>query len=320
MTDCQDAMTGSARWSNAVDVTALSVAWARAAESAREDRLFDDPLAAAFVAGLEKRVAEVFGVGLTGPGGSKPGESADPVAEEIKRAWLDYVAIRTRFFDDVLLEAATTGCRQVVILAAGMDARAFRLAWPPQTGVYELDQPEVLAYKGQIIASEAVRPRAQRHTVAVDLSAEWVPTLRAAGFQPDRPTAWLAEGLLAYLDEATNEALMRSVYELSAPGSGLAVEVLNSAAIHSAGLRDVAQRLTSMGAGWRFSLDDPVEWLVPRGWRAQAMDAAVAASRYGRTLSPLPQHQCPDLWGAWLVTAVPEDRMGTSQRPGEFQQ
>lgn len=197
---------GDADRLSGVGLTAVGVAWARAVESRRPDRLFDDPLAARVAQRGQQGLEESFGVREGGLA------QTSPVDEHVARAFLDYAAVRTRYFDDCLLEACADGCRQVVILAAGMDARAFRLPWPAGIRIYELDRRDVLAVKEEVIAAEGVSPRCQRHGVATDLAADWAADwaaeLRAAGFSGGQQTAWLAEGLLNYLTPEDNDALV----------------------------------------------------------------------------------------------------------------
>ena len=161
--------------------TGLTVAAVRAFETARPDRLFADPLAATF--------AEAGGLDLDSPPGGRRGVAL--------RVW---VVARTLFLDDLLAEAVQQGCRQVVLLGAGFDARAFRLPWPPGTRCFEVDTPDVLGPKDQVLAAEHAVPGCERFVVPCDLRDDWPAALRAAGLDPAQPTAWIAEGLLVYLD------------------------------------------------------------------------------------------------------------------------
>ena len=243
----------------AVSATALRVAAVRARESTRPDRLFDDPYAAAFA-----------DTGSTGGG-------AEPVSGEamrVRQLLALHVVVRTRFYDDYLLAA---GCRQVVLLAAGLDARAFRMPWPADTRVFELDLPEVLAVKERVLVAQAARPAGTRTTVAVDLREDWPSALLAAGFEPGEPTAWLIEGLLVYLTTEQAEALLTAVRALSAAGSRLATE--GSGAGHIARTR---QTVTTL---WQGGLDDPPGWLARHGWRTEVHEFADLAATYGRPLT-----------------------------------
>lgn len=136
----------------------------------------------------------------------------------------DGMGLRTKYFDDYLLAAADTGVRQVVILASGLDARAYRLDWPAGTVVYEIDQPQVIEFKTRTLADLGAEPTATRRTVAIDLRGDWPAALRDAGLDTDAPTAWLAEGLLIYLPPEAQDRLFDNITALSAPGSTVATE------------------------------------------------------------------------------------------------
>jgi methyltransferase (TIGR00027 family) len=246
-----------------VSRTALWVARMRAAEGARPDRLFDDRLAAAFVAAA--------GLDTVGDMAMPPGAN-------------EFLAIRTRFYDDYL---RTAGARQVVVLAAGLDSRAFRLAWPAQVRFFELDLPEVFAFKETALAAQGAVAGCTRVTVPADLRGDWPQPLRAAGFDPAVPTAWLVEGLLLYLPRADNDRLVDTLTALSAPGSRLAFDHMESAAADHAPVRAAEAAVRKMGTEFRSSLDDPVGWLATHGWRATVDRIPALAVSYGR---PLPAH------------------------------
>lgn len=280
-----------------VGLTAVGVAWARAVESQRPDRLFDDPLAAKVAQRGQRELETALGVPDGGLG------RASPVDEPAARAFLEYAAVRTRYFDDRLLEACTAGCRQVVILAAGMDARAFRLPWLAGTEVYELDRADVLAVKEEVIAAERLNPRCQRRTVATDLTADWPTALRAAGFAGGRQTAWLAEGLLNYLTADDNDALIRAAGQLSVPASTLALEVIRASALSNGPMTEIATGMAGFGAPWRSGIDDPARWLAERGWHARVDNPFDVAARYSRRLTGWPDARPADQPTGWLVTA-----------------
>ncbi|MGV9801060.1 class I SAM-dependent methyltransferase [Mycobacterium sp. NPDC003449] len=136
----------------------------------------------------------------------------------------EHMAVRTRFYDDFFLNAARAGVRQAVILASGLDTRAYRLGWPPGTVVYEVDLPEVIEFKTSTLAGLGAQPSATHRPVAADLRDDWPESLRRAGFNPTAPTAWSAEGLLVYLPTEAQDALFDRINTLSAPGSQLATE------------------------------------------------------------------------------------------------
>ena len=200
-----------------VGATALGVAAARAAETAQPDPLIRDPFAYLLVCAAGPGWAELAGGSSLWYGDDEHGQTIDQMSRS-------YQAVRTHFFDEFFGVASRAGIRQVVILAAGLDSRAYRLYWPSGTAVFEIDQPNVLAYKAATLDAHGAVPNATRHAVAVDLRANWPAALVDAGFQPRQPTAWLAEGLLPYLPADAQDRLFEMVTALSAPGSRIAVE------------------------------------------------------------------------------------------------
>jgi methyltransferase (TIGR00027 family) len=223
--------------------TALGGARIRSAESARTDRLFDDPLAAVLVAAAE------------------PDAVPDEESGAVGAAFAAGMVVRTRLLDDV---AASAGCRQVVLLGAGLDTRAFRLDWPPGTRVFELDRPAVVAFKERVLAGAV--PRCDRTSVPVDLAGPWAVALLAAGFAAEVPTVWLPEGLLTYLSAEEAERLFETVTALSAPGSRLAFEHGGSVLPRARALPGLARyaRLWKGGLGERTR-----DRLEERGWRTE---------------------------------------------------
>jgi methyltransferase (TIGR00027 family) len=273
-------------------MTALGLARARAAESERPDRLFADPLAAAFVA-----------AGSAGGRGGRP--PADPSPEQIS-AWMamaDYFAVRTRFFDDHLLAACEVGGRQVVLLGAGLDTRAFRLPWPTGVRLFEVDLPEVLRFKESVLAERAAMPACERVTIPADLRGDWSPALAAAGLDASLPVAWLAEGLLRYVEEDEGDRLLRRAGELSAAGSRLALEGTGQALLLHSLPADVP-----MPGSRRPVRTDPVGWLAGLGWQAQAWDAAETFVRYGRPVPAPLDASVPGAVRGWLATATRVER------------
>ncbi|QIZ33973.1 SAM-dependent methyltransferase [Saccharopolyspora sp. ASAGF58] len=264
-------MSTNEEWdiASGVGITALMVASARALETKRADRLIDDPYAAMLV------------------------QAAGPaVPADFESSWqdaIDYIGLRSRFFDEWFEESCAAGVRQGIILAAGLDTRAFRLPWPPGFRLFEIDQPKVLAYKDEVLAAHDARPGCDRHAVAVDLREDWPAALRDAGFDPTRPTAWLAEGLLPYLPAAAEARLLEVVHELSAPGSRVAIENLTTK-------RTVPQDddFTRPSAKWGVDLNvllspedrpDPEDRLAGFGWRVRRETIDEAAARLGRELT-----------------------------------
>jgi len=232
-----------------VETTALGVALLRAIESERPDRLFDDPYAARFA-------------------GSGDAVELDGWAARVAHS----VAVRTRFYDDYLIGA---GLPQVVLLAAGLDSRAWRLPWLPGSRLFEVDLPGVLALKAATIDAE---PRCERHVVVADLRGDWATVLTSEGFDPATPTAWLAEGLLIYLTSDEVERLLSTITGLAAPDSRLSFENVPP---HDLPPPEVRAMWTD---GYTV---DTVGWLSIHGWRAERQDRDAFAAAVGRP-SPVP--------------------------------
>jgi methyltransferase (TIGR00027 family) len=258
-----------------VGKTALGVAMVRARESRRNDRLFDDPYAQAFVDAAPGAFPEE----------PKTGEqlaALGPLAS-LGAVFYAHGVIRTRFFDDYLAAATAAGCRQVVLLAAGLDTRAFRLAWPQRTRVFEVDLPDVLAFKETVLATRNAVPRCERVTVPADLREDWMAELTKAGFNATSPAAWLAEGLLLYLTADEAAQLLTGVSELSAPASQLSFE---HSPMASATLTATARQMPAMQQYttlWKGGLgDDAPGWLTGHGWQPQFHELAELASSYRR--------------------------------------
>jgi methyltransferase (TIGR00027 family) len=260
-----------------VGLTALGAAATRAIESSRPDRLVDDPFAAAFVEAAGSPVPMTVQWPADGATVSK----TDAV---LARSSL-YVGVRSRFFDEYLTAAtAAAGLRQVVVIAAGLDTRAFRLDWPDGVRLFEVDQPKVLEFKESVLRDAGARVRCERHPVPADLREDWREPLRTAGFDPRAPTAWLAEGLLSYLPASIEEQLFGHLDTVSAVGSRLAVEV----GFFDPGALDRIRDSTGVDLAGVVHLDDrpgPAAWLGGHGWRVAQEPAASAAHRYGRDLA-----------------------------------
>jgi methyltransferase (TIGR00027 family) len=177
------------------------------------------------------------------------------------------MATRTRFYDQFFLQAAQNGITQAVILASGLDARAYRLPWPTDTVVYEVDMPDVIDFKTLTLGDLGAEPTAERHTVAVDLRDDWGTALQAAGFDPKAPSAWSAEGLVVYLPDEAQEALFDNISALSAPGSRLAFEFVPDTAIFT-DPRWRAHHDRMSGLGFEVDFND----LVYHGQRSHLVD------------------------------------------------
>jgi len=280
-----------------VGATAVMVAAARARETAKDDPLIRDPFAELLVAGAGPGVWSLMG----NPDFESKLADADAAAAAIFEHMGNYQAVRTHFFDEFFGAAADAGIRQMVILASGLDSRAYRLDWPVGTVVFEIDQPKVLEYKAARLAGH--EPTAIRREVAVDLRYDWPKTLRQKGFDTSAATAWLAEGLLMYLPAAAQDRLFEQVSALSATGSRIAVE--------GVGMRDDDRRAAAREKFRRvaaeFGMTDPpdvrelmyddpdranvTQWLNEHGWRAEAVTSAAEMVALGRWVLPLEEAQ-----------------------------
>jgi methyltransferase (TIGR00027 family) len=255
-----------------VGKTALGMARVRALESRRKDRLFDDHYAQAFLdaapgAFPEERQAKE-------PGGGP--------LRALGAAFSAHAVIRTRFYDDWLAAAVGGGCGQVVLLAAGLDTRAFRLGWPSGMRVFEVDLPDVLAFKEAVLARRGAVPRCERVTVAADLRGDWPTELVATGFDRAQPAAWLAEGLIIYLTAGDAGRLLAAVGDLSTGDSQLAFEH-NPAGADAVTAR--ARQLPAMRpytSLWKGGLDNAPGWLSEHGWRQRFHELTALGRFYQR--------------------------------------
>src|ERR1700739_4920902 len=207
-----------------VGATALGVAGARALETESDNPLISDPFARVFLDAAGDGLWNMFGLSELPPEVAQ----AEPDVALRMRARVDYLAARTAFFDGFFLDAAKAGVRQAVILAAGLDSRAWRLPWPDGTTVYELDQPKVLEFKSSPLRPHGAEPTCPRVEVAVDLRHDWPTALRQVGFDAAAPSVWSAEGLLPFLPAAAQDLLFERVQALSVTGSRIAVEAPGS--------------------------------------------------------------------------------------------
>jgi methyltransferase (TIGR00027 family) len=266
----------------AVAGTGLLVAAIRARESTRDDRLFADPYA-------DK---------LAGDTGRALLEAA--IAEAGERSTIQIV-VRTRFWDEALLRAVAAA-GQVVILAAGMDARAFRLPWPDGTTVYELDQPEVVAAKNDALRGD--EPRCRRVAIGVDLADDWPAALTAAGFDPHAPAVWLIEGLLQYLEERDVRTLFERVDALSAPKSTVCYDVVGRSLLESPMMAPLLRTMAEQGSPWLFGTDEPGELAERHGWSAVVTDVAEAGHRWNRWFAPPTPADVPTVPRGYFVEAT----------------
>jgi methyltransferase (TIGR00027 family) len=247
------ARTDNDTWdlASSVGATATMVAAARAMASTADDALINDP----FAEPLVRAVGVDFFTRLV-TGELRP-EDLDSDNESVgMQRMTDNMAVRTKFFDEFFLSATEGGIRQAVILASGLDSRAYRLAWPAGTTVYEIDQPDVIEFKTRTLAELGAEPTAERRTVAMDLRYDWPSVLIEEGFDPNQPTAWSAEGLLGYLPPDAQDRLLDTITELSAPGSRVAVESVPN--IDPSDHEKAIERMQAASERWRdhgFDLD-----------------------------------------------------------------
>jgi methyltransferase (TIGR00027 family) len=269
---------------SSVGATATMVAAARAVATKDSDPIINDP----FADSLVRAVGIDFFIRVI-DGEIRPTDPDETSQAELQTE-SDSLAVRTRFFDDFFTGATAAGIGQAVILAAGLDARAYRLAWAPGTVVYEIDQPEVIKFKTDTMAQLGAEPTAERRTVSIDLREDWPTALRRSGFDDTKPAAWSAEGLLMYLPPEAQDRLFDHITALSAPGSQLATEY------HPDSGPSMAERGRAMNDRWAnlgCDLDlsglfyegernNVAEYLGDRGWQVAARARRELFADYGR--------------------------------------
>ncbi|UMB69929.1 class I SAM-dependent methyltransferase [Mycobacterium paraterrae] len=294
------ARTDNDSWeiTESVGSTALGVAAARAAETVSENPLIQDPYAQVFL--------DAAGPGMwsltSDPKLSAALSELEPQAGALRQVMVDFMAVRTKWFDELFLDAVSSGIRQVVILASGLDSRSWRLPWPDGTTVYELDQAKVLEFKSGTLRRHGAQPAARLVSVAVDLRDDWPEALQHAGFDASAPTMWSAEGLLRYLPAAAQDLLLERIDELSAPGSRLATNGPSKQAVNPELLASQREQSTRFRAAAAEVLGaevpdveelwypeertDIVDWLGGHGWEASAIGMADLLARHGRQVPP----------------------------------
>jgi methyltransferase (TIGR00027 family) len=301
------ARTDNDTWdlASSVGVTATLVAAARAAATRTDDALISDPFAEPLVTavGVEPLTKLASGEIDFASLADEDAEAADAA-----RRFADAMAVRTKFFDDFFHEAGSAGIRQAVILASGLDARAYRLPWPDGTVVFEIDQPAVIEFKTAKLAELGATPTAERRAVAVDLRDYWPAALCAAGFDPAKPAAWIAEGLLGYLPPDAQDRLLDSITALSVPGNRFACET--AADTGQLDHEEVKERMQTASDRWRehgFDIDfvnliyigerNPVPaYLAAHGWDTHGSTSRELFTQYGLEPPPL----SPATWGEML--------------------
>jgi methyltransferase (TIGR00027 family) len=289
-----------------VGATALGVAAARAAETRSENPLISDPYAQVFL--------DAAGDGVWNWHSAPPLPAelieAEPELPLQMRSMVGYMASRTAFFDQFFLDATRAGIRQAVILAAGLDARSWRLPWPAGTTVFELDQPRVLDFKASTLAEQGAEPACDRVAVAVDLRQDWPAALRQAGFDASAPSVWSAEGLMPYLPAAAQELLFERVQGLTVAGSRVAVEALGPRFLDPefrARRRARMDRIRALMAEvdpqreiprtdelWYFEeREDVGDWFRRNGWVVTVTPSDELMAGYGRSAPKEVEDQVP---------------------------
>ena len=293
-----------------VGTTAVMVAAARAVETEQPDALIRDPYAKLLVTNSG---AGVLWEAMLNPDVAAKVEALDSDSAAHLHHMRGYQAVRTNFFDTFFKDAVADAIRQVVILASGLDSRAYRLDWPAGTTVYEIDQPQVLAYKSGTLAENGVTPSADRREVAIDLRQDWPAALRAAGFDPTARTAWLAEGLLMYLPAEAQDRLFTLIGELSPAGSRVSAETAPAHADERRQqmrerFRKVADELgmeETIDVGELMYRDDHranvTDWLNQHGWRARAQRSTDEMRRLSRWIENVPLADDEDAFSDFVI-------------------
>lgn len=288
------ARTDNDSWDLATSVgaTATGVAVGRALASRGENPLVDDP----FAEPLVRAVGVDFFTRLAS-GELDPAELGDDDSLFGMQRMREMMGTRTRYFDDFFTNATAAGIRQAVILASGLDARAYRLPWPSGTAVYEIDQPRVITFKTKAMQDLGAAPTADRHAVGIDLRQDWPTALQGAGFDPGKPSAWSAEGLLAFLPPDAQDRLLDNVTALSAAGSRFAAENMPSP---DQAETTLMSRMQSITDSWRqHGLDvdmndlwylgdrnDVAAYLDAHGWQTTATGVAELFAAHGISVEP----------------------------------
>jgi len=279
---------------SSVGATATMVAAGRAMATKDPHGLIRDPFAEPLVRAVG---VDFFTKMMDGELDVEAIENASPVRMQ---AMVHGMAVRTKYFDDYFLNATRDGVRQVVILASGLDSRAYRLPWPAGTVVYEIDQPRVIEFKTNTLAGIGAEPAATRRTVPIDLRADWPAALTAAGLDTSAPTAWLAEGLLIYLPPEAQDRLFDNITALSVPHSTIATEFVP-------GIIDFdAERIREMSGAFREHGVDidmaslvyagernhVVEYLSSKGWEVEGITRTELFGRHHIEV-PAPENDDP---------------------------
>ena len=274
-----------------VGLTAQWVAASVALETESANPLYTDPFA--------RELAGPVGFAMNAAASAATGADATRPSP--------HLTIRTKFLDDGILAAVTQkdrGLSQAVVLAAGMDARAFRLAWPTGLTLFEIDRDDIFDRKEAILARLDAKPMCDRRTVRVDLAQAWTKKLIDAGFDPRRPAAFLAEGLLMYLDEPAVLRLLDGLRTVAAPGSWIGLDLVNTDMLTSPYTAGLMKGLAKAGCPWNFGVDDPQELLARYGWQASVASPADPEVSHGRWPFPPVPRGTPGVPRSLFVKAV----------------
>ena len=285
---------------SSVGATATMVAAARAMASKIDRPLINDPYAEPLVQAVGLDLFTRLATGELTPADLEDESDGSPAGLQ---RMTDNMAVRTKFFDEFFIDATNAGIRQAVILASGLDARAYRLPWPAGTTVYEIDQPQVIEFKSRTLAELGAQPTARRRTVAIDLRDDWPAALKASGFDPGQPVAWIAEGLFGYLPPEAQDRLLDQITELSAPGSRFGTEGLLH--INDLNEPELRRRMQRQSDRWRehgFDFDmaalvyfdrrtDVATYLAGRGWETVGSSGTDLLAEHG--LPPIDPDDAP---------------------------
>ena len=274
-------MSDEIRRDQLLSSTAYWTAAVRGLENARVDHLFSDPW-------------------------------ADMLAGTVGKEWIAQrtedsvvaIVLRTRFYDDFLQRiAARDTVQQIVLMAAGLDTRAYRLPWPEKMRIFEVDQPQVMEYKDRILLDAGAQANCERIAIAADLTTPWEAALIDAGFDTRQPAAWLMEGFLFYLYTEDLTALLDRVLSFAAQGSAVGFDIINSETLTSPYTKAWVEMQAKSGAPWIGTLDDPDGFLSARGWTATLTVPGAPEANFGRWSLPVIPPAMPDVPHLWYVTA-----------------
>lgn len=260
---------------SSVGRTALLVALGRALETRRDDALIDDPFA-------ESLVRAAGDADLTPDAVAKRAQD-DPDMTRSLQFLTDMMAARTLRIDAEITAANVDRCRQLVLLASGLDARAARIPWAPGTTVFEVDQPAVIGFKDEVFDEVGARPSATRVSVACDLRDDWLAALHGAGLTDDVPTFWLAEGLLPYLRPADQERLLATITAVAPAGSVLQFDTTSGPIdttdfdVDASGFGVTVEDLFLDTGEF-----DAQAWLADHGWEASSEPVVSVLGENGR--------------------------------------